>query len=131
MSSKKGRKGTALKMLTFVLAKWYIYRTGDRWILRVSIGIKGNSGKCQKHGVSIAEIEAMFGGTVLVASDPAHSVKEERFKAIGTNAEGRKILVAFTLRTRDGETFLRPVSARYMHQKEIRTYEKETSGPDH
>lgn len=39
----------------------------------------GNRGKCQKHGVSIAAIEAMFTGTVLVASDPLHSVKEERF----------------------------------------------------
>jgi uncharacterized protein len=91
----------------------------------------GNRGKCQKHGVSIAEIEAMFAGAVLVASDPAHSVKEERFKAIGASAEGRKLLVVFTWRTRDGETFIRPVSARYMHRREIKAYEKETSGPDH
>ena len=91
----------------------------------------GNRGKCQKHGVSIAEIEAMFGGAVLVASDPAHSVKEERFKAIGASAEGRKLLVVFTWRRRDGETFIRPVSARYMHRREIKAYEKETSGPDH
>ncbi len=92
---------------------------------------RGNKEKCQKHGVSIAEIESKFGGIVLVAPDPAHSVKEERFKAIGANAEGRKLLVAFTWRTRDGETFLRPVSARYMHRKEIKAYEKKASGPDH
>ncbi len=91
----------------------------------------GNRGKCQKHAVSIAEIEAMFTGTVLVASDPLHSVKEERFKAIGAGAKGRRLLVVFTWRTRDGENFIRPVSARYMHQREIRAYEKETSGPHH
>lgn len=91
----------------------------------------GNRGKCQKHGVSIAEIEAMFTGTVLVASDPLHSVKGEQFKAIGAGAGGRKLLVVFTWRIRDAEYFIRPVSARYMHQREIRAYEKETSGPDH
>ena len=41
---------------------------------------QGNREKCQKHGVSIAEIETMFAGTVRVAPDPLHSVREERFK---------------------------------------------------
>ena len=91
----------------------------------------GNREKCQKHGVSIAEIEAMFEGTVLIASDPQHSVKEERFKAIGTSVKGRKLLVVFTWRKRSGESFIRPVSARYMHEMEIKSYEKETSSPDH
>lgn len=92
---------------------------------------QGNRGKCQKHGVSIAEIEAAFAGTVMIASDPAHSVREEQFKAIGASAEGRKLLVVFTWRICDGESFIRPVSARHMHRKEIRAYEKETSSPDH
>lgn len=91
----------------------------------------GNRKKCQKHGVSIAEIETMFAGPVLIASDPLHSVKEERFKAIGAGASGRKLLVVITWRTRGGETFIRPVSASYMHEKEIKAYEKETSSPDH
>ena len=92
---------------------------------------RGNREKCQKHSVSIAEIEAMFAGTVFIAPDPLHSVKEERFKAIGAGAEGRKLLVVFTWRTRDGEAFIRPVSARPMHKKEIKAYEEETSSPDH
>jgi uncharacterized DUF497 family protein len=32
--------------------------------------------------------------------------------------------VAFTLRQRDGKTYIRPVSARYMHRKEVEFYEK-------
>ena len=40
---------------------------------------EGNLGKRQKHGVSLAEIETMFAGTVLIAPDPARSVREERF----------------------------------------------------
>jgi uncharacterized protein len=73
----------------------------------------------------------MFPGTVLVAPDPLHSVREERFKAVGAAEGGRKLLVAFTWRMRDGDSFIRPVSARYMHEKEVKSYEKETSGPDH
>ena len=92
---------------------------------------QGNREKCQKHSVSIAEIETMFSGTVLVAPDPLPSVREERFKAVGAAEGGRKLLVVFTWRMRDGDMFIRPVSARYMHEKEVKAYEKETSDPDH
>jgi uncharacterized protein len=34
------------------------------------------------------------------------------------------MFVAFTFRERDGATFIRPISARYMHKKEIEAYEK-------
>jgi uncharacterized protein len=61
----------------------------------------GNRAKCQKHGVSIAEIEDLFTRDVFVAPDPRHSANEERFKAIGTTEKGRKIFVAFTLRKRN------------------------------
>ncbi|MGO9006477.1 MAG: BrnT family toxin [Beijerinckiaceae bacterium] len=88
---------------------------------------KGNRDKCRKHGVSIDEIESLFAGVVLVSPDPEHSEKEERLKAFGTTARWRKLLVAFTLRHKGKETFIRPISARYMHQKEADYYEKETS----
>lgn len=68
---------------------------------------------------------------MFIASDPLHSVEEERFKAIGAGAGGRKLLVVFTRRKLGGESFIRPVSARYMHRREIKSYEKETSRPDH
>jgi uncharacterized protein len=83
-----------------------------------------NRNKCQKHGVSIAEIEAVFRKPIAVFPDPRHSQAEERFKAIGTTAEDRHVLIVFTLRTRKRETFIRPISARYMHRKEITYYEE-------
>lgn len=85
----------------------------------------GNRGKCQQHGVPFDDIEAMFQRPVAVFPDPFHSRREERFKAIGKNAVGRSVFVVFTLRTRNRETYIRPISARYMHRDEIGHYEKE------
>jgi uncharacterized DUF497 family protein len=48
-----------------------------------------NREKCQKHGVSIAEIEALFAHTVHIAPDIQHSVHEERFKAVSASSCGR------------------------------------------
>ena len=83
-----------------------------------------NREKCQRHGVSIREIESIFDEPVAVVPDPAHSRAEERFKAIGRTAEGRHVLIIFTLRGRDGATLLRPITARYMHRREIEYYEE-------
>ncbi|HTJ58778.1 MAG TPA: BrnT family toxin [Devosiaceae bacterium] len=76
----------------------------------------GNLEKCQRHGVSIAEIEAMFRDGPRVAPDPAHSDKEDRLIAIGRTAEGGPVFVAFTLRTVDGRQLIRPVSALHAPQ---------------
>jgi uncharacterized DUF497 family protein len=89
---------------------------------------EANRPKCQEHGVSLAAIEAMFQRPIAVFPDPSHSRHEERFKAIGKNNDGRSIFVVFTLRTRKGATLIRPISARYMHKKEIEYYEKEVAG---
>jgi len=69
-------------------------------------------------------IEALFQRPVAVFPDPAHSHDETRFKAVGSTAKGRRVLRVFTLRTRDDGTFLRPISARFMHRKEVEYYEK-------
>ena len=63
---------------------------------------------------------------ISVLPDPNHSHAEERFRAIGRTVRGRYVFVVFTLRLRDGDVFIRPISARYMHQKEIEHYEKAT-----
>ncbi len=86
-----------------------------------------NRDKCRKHGVPIAAIEAAFHGTIGVFPDPVHSGDEERFKAVGRTGEGRYILVVFTLRKHDGETFIRPISARFMPLKEVEHYEETAS----
>jgi hypothetical protein len=85
----------------------------------------GNRAKCQKHGVSIADIEAAFARPIAVLPDPLHSRVEERFKAIGATDHGRFVLIVFTLRRKGAALAIRPISARYMHRKEIDHYEKE------
>jgi uncharacterized DUF497 family protein len=88
---------------------------------------EGNLAKCQKHGVSVAEIEAVFEHFHRIAPDFAHSIAETRFLAIGSGGGPRPIFVAFTLRRRGGEALIRPISARYMHRKEIANYDEEAT----
>ncbi len=87
----------------------------------------GNRDKCLKHGVSVAAIESLFDRPIAIFPDPEHSRAETRFKAIGKTDAGRSVLIVFTLRHRRGETFVRPISARYMHAKEVEHYEKEAA----
>ena len=37
------------------------------------------------------------------------------------------MFVVFTIREKEGDLFIRPISARYMHRKETEGYEKESS----
>ena len=85
----------------------------------------GNRSKCQRHGVSLIEIEELFCRPVAILPEPGHSRMEERLKAIGTTSRGRHVFLVFTLRWRSNDMLIRPVSARYMHRKEIAHYEKE------
>ncbi len=88
----------------------------------------GNREKCQKHGALQAEIEALFRTPDLsVSDDREHSQKEPRFLAFGRAQTGRYMIVAFTLREKKGEAYIRPISARYMHEKEAKKYEKENT----
>ncbi len=88
---------------------------------------EGNREKCQKHGLSIRDIESLFQGPLAVFPDPEHSSGEERFIGIGRTDEDRSVLIVFTVRARSEAVLIRPISARYMHKKEIDHYEKETS----
>ena len=85
----------------------------------------GNREKCQKHGIPIAEIELLLTTAAKVAPDQKHSATEERYLAVGRDSGGRAMFVAFTIRMKDGQRLIRPISARYMHRKEIEGYEKE------
>jgi uncharacterized DUF497 family protein len=87
----------------------------------------GNREKCQKHGVSVAEIEHIFNNAPRIAPDLKHSVTEDRLIAVGRTSTGRLVFIAFTLRTKEGRRLIRPVTARYMHRKESTAYEKEES----
>ena len=87
----------------------------------------GNTEKCRSHGVSVDEIEALFRRPIAVFPALGRSVSEIRYKAIGTNADGRYIFLVFTLRKHASEVLIRPISARFMHAKEIRHYEEQTA----
>jgi hypothetical protein len=65
--------------LTFACTKIHIER-----MIPTVIGFdwdRGNREKCQKHGVPTAVIESLFHSPLGVFPDPAHSDREERFKA--------------------------------------------------
>jgi hypothetical protein len=74
--------------------------------------------------MTIAGIESLFEGPVLILPDKENPSGERRYGAIGTTDEGRKAFVIFHLRHRNGAQRLRPISARYMHRKEVAAYEK-------
>ncbi|MEQ9124958.1 MAG: BrnT family toxin [Alphaproteobacteria bacterium] len=87
----------------------------------------GNQEKCAKHGLTIDKIEALFRRPVMVFPDEAHSMSEPRLRAVGRTDEGRAVFVVFTVRVRAGARLIRPISARYMHRKEIARFEEENS----
>ena len=86
---------------------------------------RGNRAKCEKHGLSIATIESLFTRPLAILPDAAHSQRERRLRAIGRADKGRGVFIIFTLRRGGDELLIRPISARYMHKKEIEAYEKE------
>ena len=86
---------------------------------------RANRAECLQHGVSAEEIESLFLGPVPILPDEAHSRTETRFKGIGRAAAGRHIFLVFTIREKKGKRYIRPISARYMHSKEVQHYEKE------
>lgn len=84
----------------------------------------GNRDKCVKHGVSITEIESVFANDPRIGPDLAHSVDETRLRAIGMTTSGRPAFIVFTMRNGNA-ALIRPLSARYMHVKEVRRYDSE------
>lgn len=83
----------------------------------------GNREKCLKHGVSQAEIEfVLMSQSLMIFPDPFSG--EERHRGIGKNARGRYVFLVWTERHGTHTLLLRPISARYMHQKEIDHYER-------
>jgi uncharacterized DUF497 family protein len=83
----------------------------------------GNESKCRKHGLTRKAIEEVFRGQVHVFPDIAHSSTETRYLGIGRTRAGRCVFVSFTFRERRGRWLIRPISARFMHAKEVKHYE--------
>ena len=81
----------------------------------------GNLSNCLSHGVSLAEIEALFAGDVYVVRDTI--MAGERRTLVFGNGDGRWIFCVFTWR--GGR--IRPVSVRFMHAKEVKRYAEKVS----
>ena len=102
------------------------------WVDRTIEGFDwdaGNLAKCTRHGLSREAVESVFKGVFLQIDDSEHSAVETRFQAIGRTGDGRLAFVAFTFRSRQARTLVRPISARYMHRKEIDRYERQAPAP--
>lgn len=81
---------------------------------------QGNGPKIlARHRVTQGECEQVFfREPFLVARDASHSEAEERWAGLGRTAEGRALVVVFTLRG----NLIRPISARDMNRKERQRY---------
>lgn len=82
----------------------------------------GNWPKCGKHGVGKADIDHVLRHMTFRIPDP--NPDEPRFRTAARAADGRPVFVVYTHRDRDGGLWLRPISARFMHDKEIAQYER-------
>jgi uncharacterized DUF497 family protein len=84
----------------------------------------GNARKSEKHGVTQVEAEQVFlNEPLFITPDEKHSESERRYRALGETAEGRRLMVIFTLRKAD--TLIRVISVRNMNAKERKLYEQE------
>jgi hypothetical protein len=88
---------------------------------------EGNLAKCQKHGLSLADVEFVLANSKSIVL-PATGLDETRLIAIGPTPQGRLAFVVFTTREKGGRSILRPISARYMHRKEISKYGQAIAG---
>ncbi|ETX09026.1 BrnT family toxin [Candidatus Entotheonella palauensis] len=88
-----------------------------------------NRDKCQKHGLTLDEIDAFFRQDRLyIAPAIKHTEDEQRLLAVGRSPlNGHPMFVVFTLRGDEEARLIRPISARYMHEREARRYGEEES----
>ena len=86
-----------------------------------------NRAKCQKHGLSIAQIEALFAHSPRIAPDPKHSADEDRLIAVGRTNTGRPVFVAFTIQVKNSRRFIRPVNGSIHARKGDCPYDEESS----
>ena len=83
---------------------------------------KGNIDKnFTKHRISNQEAEEVFfNKSFIIVEDKKHSLKEQRFQALGKTSKQRKVFLSFTIR----EDRIRIISIRDMNKKEEVEYEK-------
>jgi uncharacterized protein len=85
---------------------------------------EGNWPKCAEHGVSKLEIQELFDLKPIFLPDRTIGLSETRYNAVGITKDGRNLFVVFVFRKVEEVLLLRPISARYMHEKEVKRYEQ-------
>ena len=92
--------------------------------IRGLVGFDWDSGNWRKselkHGVAMAEAQGLLLNEPLCQVDPRHSDDEQRYVALGTTSEGRRLFVSLTVR----RNRVRVISARPMSRKERAVYEE-------
>ena len=81
-----------------------------------------NLPKCAAR-VARFDIEKLFQADETII-DPAPHPAELRYRAIGFDDDGRPMVVIFTIRVIGGRPHVRPISARYAHEKEVDRWPK-------
>ena len=84
---------------------------------------RGNREKCRSTVCRWRTSKSVFGNPVVILPDKDNPAGEPRFRAIGRTASGRAAFIVFTMRG-TASAQLRPISARFMHKKEVRAYEE-------
>lgn len=82
----------------------------------------GNWPKCGKHGATQDEIAHVLEHMTFRLRDPYPD--EERYNTAYSTQTGRYIFVANTYRHRADGVYLRPISTRPMHDREVKKYEQ-------
>jgi uncharacterized DUF497 family protein len=78
-----------------------------------------------KHGVSFDEAVTVFlDAKALDGPDLQHSKAERRFLRLGRTADGRLLMVAYTLRRSGDAETIRIISARWASRRERAAYER-------
>jgi uncharacterized DUF497 family protein len=85
----------------------------------------GNRSKCQRHGLSIDDIESLFVQPVVALPDHGHGKGEAGLRSIAKTAPERHVFAVLTIRSCGGENLIRPIGARCMHRKEVERDEKD------
>src|ERR1700733_14847964 len=104
--------------LSSVMLRW-IYGSADLF------GITATERSAKSMAFRLSRLRRCLCTVPVLQPDLKHSADEDRLIAVGRTSTGRPVFVAFTIRTKNGRRLIRPVTARYMHAKEIEAYEKE------
>jgi uncharacterized DUF497 family protein len=75
----------------------------------------------ERHGVTPEEAEdVFFHDPFVLRSDPGHSKREKRYRALGKTSQDRRLFVAFTIRG----NLIRAISVRDMSRRENEEYQR-------